>query len=302
MIANGSARSRRYAQVDVFTTRAGYGNPVAVVFDADDLDDAAMQRFAAWTNLSETTFVLTPRQAAADFRLRIFTPRQELPFAGHPTVGTTHAVLEAYDTLAGCERLQLECAAGLLPARVERSGPRPLIFVQAPAAQLAAIADALGGALAGALGVAAEAVAMTRSVDIGPRWLLAELVDAHAVRRLQPDLGAIAALTTRHRSVGVAAFGPEPSGDAAIAVRVFCPADGINEDPVTGSANAAIGALLHASGALDAIGHRYRASQGREVGRDGIVEIVVDPGNGVVEIGGACVTCIRGLLEFEAHS
>lgn len=286
-------RPRRYAQVDVFTARAGYGNALAVVFDADDLDDAAMQRFAAWTNLSETTFVLAPRDARADFRLRIFTPRSELPFAGHPTVGTTHAVLDARPEWSQREQLVLECAAGLLTATIERAATRR-IFVQVPAATFEPVTTALADELMMAIGAAPQSAPSIAAV--GARWLLAELADANAVRTLTPDLAAIAAATTQTDTVGVAVFGREHGGDAALAVRAFCPADGIPEDPVTGSANAAIGALLFADGRLGTLGFRYRASQGREVGRDGYVDVLVDPGDGRVRIGGDCVTCIEGIV------
>lgn len=291
--------ARRFAQVDVFTTRAGYGNPLAVVLDAEGLDASSMQRFAAWTNLSETAFVLAPTTSHADFRVRIFTPRRELPFAGHPAVGATYAVLEARTDFAGRTGLTLECTAGLLPVRVEGRGAARTIFVQAPNAAFGAPAAALAGELAHALGAAPNADPPPRLVDNGPCWLVGELADAGAVRALQPDLARVAALTTRYAAVGVCVFGRERGGDAAIAVRAFCPADGIAEDPVTGSANAAIGAFLHAAGALRPPGHRYRASQGREIGRDGRVEVDVDARTGTVAIGGRCVGCIDGSLEFD---
>jgi PhzF family phenazine biosynthesis protein len=295
--------ARRYAQIDVFTTRAGYGNPVAVVFGADDMDSATMQRFAAWTNLSETTFVLAPTSPQADFRLRIFTPRQELPFAGHPTVGTTFAVLEARADLEARDALMLECAAGLLPVRIEGKGAARRIFVQAPRARFDPPLPGLIDELAHALGAAPKTDPAPRLIECGPRWLIAEFADAAAVRALQPDFARVAALTMRcGDAVGIAVFGREHAGDAAFAVRAFCPADGIAEDPVTGSANAAIAALLHATGALATIGHRYCASQGREVGRDGRVDIDVDPVSGSVQIGGHCVHCIDGTLHFDVSA
>ena len=297
-MSNGhvAARARRFAQVDVFTTRAGYGNPVAVVFEADLLDTATMQRIANWTNLSETAFVLAARGGRADFRLRIFTPRQELPFAGHPTVGATHAVLEARPQLAERHRLTLECAAGLLPVRIERNGASPRIFVEAPAATFEPTAASLPVDLV--LGGAALAHVAPRLVDVGARWLVAEFADASSVRAMKPDFERIAGLTSRERNVvGLCVFGREGTGsDAALAVRAFCPADGIPEDPVTGSANAAIAAFLRDNGRLGAIGPRYRASQGREVGRNGFVDVVVDEVAGTIAIGGDCVTCINGTI------
>ena len=291
--------SRPFAQIDVFTTRAGYGNPVAVVLDATGLDAKAMQRFAAWTNLSETTFVLAPTTDKADFRVRIFTPRQELPFAGHPTVGTTYAVLAARPDLAARARLKLECAAGVLPVRVEGSGAQRRIFVQAPAAKLGVADPAWVAAIEDALGARPKAHPAPCVVDNGPLWLIGELVNGAAVRALQPDFGKVAELTTRHGAVGLCVFGRETGGDAAIAVRAFCPADGIPEDPVTGSANAAIAAFLQATRSLGTIGLRYRASQGREVGRDGYVDVEIDAQNGGVEIGGDCVRCITGHVDLD---
>ena len=297
-MSNGhvAARARRFAQVDVFTTRAGYGNPVAVVFEADLLDTATMQRIANWTNLSETAFVLAARGGRADFRLRIFTPRQELPFAGHPTVGATHAVLEARPQLAERHRLTLECAAGLLPVRLERNGASTRIFVEAPTATFEPTAASLPVDLV--LGGAQLAHAAPRLVDVGARWLVAEFADAASVRSMKPDFERIATLTTRERNVvGLCVFGREGAdSDAALAVRAFCPADGIPEDPVTGSANAAIAAFLRDNGRLAAIGPRYRASQGREVGRNGFVDVVVDEAAGTIAIGGDCVTCINGTI------
>ncbi|MFI4970164.1 MAG: PhzF family phenazine biosynthesis protein [Lysobacterales bacterium] len=291
--------TRRFAQIDVFTARAGYGNPVAVVLDADGLDSAAMQRLAAWTNLSETAFVLAPTSPQADFRVRIFTPRQELPFAGHPAVGSAYALLDARAQWQARERLTLECAAGLLAVRVEGAGAQRRIFVQAPAARLAVPAHELVEGIERALHVRPLADPLPRLVDNGPRWLIAQLEDAGVVRSLQPDYAATAALTAHHGAVGLCVFGREPAGAmTAIAVRAFCPGDGIPEDPVTGSANAAIGAFLHANGALEQIGWRYRASQGREVGRDGFVDVEIDPHTGAVAIGGHCVSCIVGQLNF----
>jgi PhzF family phenazine biosynthesis protein len=289
---------RRFAQVDVFTARAGYGNALAVVLDGDGLDETSMQRFAAWTNLSESAFVLKPTRPGADFRVRIFTPRQELPFAGHPTVGATHALLEA-GRFADAQTLNLECAAGVLPVRIERGEGAPLISIRAPQPKLMDSDAALIAPLADALGASPKRTPAPRIVDVGAIWLIAELDDARTVRALAPSMAAIAEITAHAGdAVGIAVFGREAAGDAAIAVRAFCPADGIPEDPVTGSANAAIGAYLRAAGSLASIGRRYRASQGREVGRDGFIDVDVDPDSGSVTIGGTSVTLIEGTLRF----
>ncbi|KZC15798.1 phenazine biosynthesis protein PhzF [Rhodanobacter sp. FW510-R12] len=288
---------RRFMQLDVFASRLFDGNPLAVVIDADGLDTTAMQRIAQWTNLSETTFLLPPTSSAADYRVRIFTPRQELPFAGHPSVGSAWVAIEAGLVAAGKTALVQECAAGLLPVQVAGSGAQRLIRVQAPPARIDAADAALHAALARALRIGL-APGEACHVDNGPHWILGNLGEAAAVRGLQPDLAAVAALCLQQRAVGVGVFGREHAGGAAMAVRAFCPADGIPEDPVTGSANAAIMAWLGERGDRDGYGLRYRASQGREVGRDGIVEVARDLASGAITIGGACAIGVRGDLQL----
>ncbi len=281
---------RDFLQLDVFASARGCGNPLAVVFDADGLDVAAMQAIAAWLNLSETTFVLPPTQSGADYRLRIFTPRQELPFAGHPSVGTAHAVLERGLVTPHNGRLVQECAAGLLPLRVEGEGSQRRLHIRAPraveragdpAAVLASLRSVQLGQLRPAL------------VDNGPRWWCIELADEAAVRTLAPDLEAMSRASVATGAVGVAVFARSRNPPFELVVRAFVPADGIPEDPVTGSANAAIAAWMHQNDALPAL--RYLSSQGREVGRDGIVECAVDP-DGEVWIGGETQTVIAGAL------
>jgi len=286
---------RRFVQLDVFASRLFDGNPLAVVVDAEGLDEATMQRIARWTNLSETAFLLPPTRPQADYRVRIFTPRQELPFAGHPSVGSAWVAIEAGRVAAGKTALVQECAAGLLPVQVTGSGAQRLIRVQAPPARIDAADAALRAALAQALRIELAPDEACRA-DNGPQWLLCNLAEAAAVRRLQPDLAAVAALCLQQRAVGIGVFGREHAGDAAMAVRAFCPADGIPEDPVTGSANAAIMAWLGQHGDRDGYGLRYRASQGREVGRDGVVEVARDAASGAVTIGGACAIGVRGEL------
>ncbi|HEX7129706.1 MAG TPA: PhzF family phenazine biosynthesis protein [Rhodanobacteraceae bacterium] len=285
---------RRYAVTDVFTARPLSGNPLAVIVDAEGLDADTMQRFAAWTNLSETTFLLPPTRPGADYRVRIFTPRNELPFAGHPSVGSAFVAIESGLVDNGKRELVQECAAGLLPVRIEGEGASRRIHVRAPAAKLAAEDATLAPSLGDALGAT---VIAARNVCNGPWWIASDLGDESAVRGLRPDMHAVAALTTRLGAVGVCVFGRSREPGFAMVVRAFCPADGIPEDPVTGSANAAIAAWLHAMGKLDAFGRRYRASQGREVGRDGAVEVAVDD-EGQVWIGGECARVVNGSLEL----
>jgi PhzF family phenazine biosynthesis protein len=290
-------RPRRFLQLDVFANQLFDGNPLAVVVDGEGLDGEAMQRIARWTNLSETAFLLPPTETQADYRVRIFTPRQELPFAGHPSVGSAYVAIETGLVEPGKTNLIQQCAAGLLPVRVVGQGPSRIIHVQAPPARLHDISDAERALLAAALrtGLAADQI---MHVDNGPHWVLCNLREASLVRALQPDMGTIATWCTRHHSVGISVFGREHAGDAAMAVRAFCPADGIPEDPVTGSANAAIMAWLAARGDRDGYGLHYLASQGREVGRDGRVEVARDATTGAVTMGGACVIGVRGELQL----
>lgn len=289
---------RRFLQIDVFSSRLFDGNPLAVVVDAAGLDGTTMQRIARWTNLSETAFLLPPTQASADYRVRIFTPRQELPFAGHPSVGSAWVAIEAGLVPGGKTALVQECAAGLLPVRVIGSGAGRVIHVQAPPATLTPVDDALADALRAALGTTLDA-GRCAHVDNGPHWIVCDLRDGDTVRRLQPDMLAVATLCERQGAVGVSVFGPEAAGATTMAVRAFCPADGIPEDPVTGSANAAIMALLAERGDPERYGLHYRASQGREVGRDGVVEVARDPTSGAITIGGLCAPGIHGELQLD---
>jgi PhzF family phenazine biosynthesis protein len=287
---------RRYLQLDVFADRPGAGNPLGVVLEPEGLDDAAMQAFAAWTNLSETIFLLPPGDGA-DYRVRIFTPRQELPFAGHPSVGAAWAAIRAGHARPRDGRLVQDCAAGLLPVRVEGGGEALQVHVRAPRAQR--IDDTTDGTLIDAALAGVPRGALAPALwDNGPRWWLAELADAGAVRAMQPDLAAIAALTNASGAVGFAVFGRAPAGrDHALAVRAYCPADNIPEDPVTGSANACIAAQLAQAGVLPGTSGRYVASQGRELGRDGRIHVEVDA-DGEVWIGGAVQQVIEGTVAW----
>lgn len=287
----------RFKQVDVFTTRPFFGNPVAVVLDGAALDTASMQRIAMWTNLSETTFVLPPATPAADYRVRIFTPRNELPFAGHPTVGTAHAVLEAGLARPRDGRLTQECGAGLLPLTVNGDGAERRIAVEAPAATFTPLSGAHAARLATALGAPPAPGVAPLVVDVGPHWLVVELADGAAVRALAPDMGALTELShALGGTTGVTVFGRCAEADHTIVTRSFAPAEGIPEDPVCGSGNASVGAFLHRAGTLPA--REYVASQGREIGRDGYVTVRVDDVTGRVWIGGAAVTCVDGAMVF----
>lgn len=286
-------------QVDVFTNRPGFGNALAVVLDGEGINDASMQRFAAWTNLSETTFLLPPTDDSADYRVRIFTPRQELPFAGHPSVGSAYAALHAGLVTPKNGALVQQCAAGLLPIRVEGNTGNWKVHVRAPdARQRKASVDDLE--LLQRIFPALDRPELERAVvvDNGPVWWIVALPDEISVRTLVPNLAVMAQLCAASSCVGVAVYAPTDAGSAEqIAVRAFCPNDGIAEDPVTGSANAAIASVLHGNGELARIGNPYRASQGREMGRDGVVEVSVED-NGAAWIGGETVLVIDGVMRW----
>jgi PhzF family phenazine biosynthesis protein len=286
----------RLLTVDVFTERALLGNPVAVVLGADDLSPADMQRIAAWTNLSETTFVLRPTVSGADYRLRIFTPRAELPFAGHPTVGSAHAVLEAGLVPGDAPALTQECAAGLVPIRVERDGPVRRLFVRVPRAAVRPAPAVDAAAVARALGAPA-ADALPLVIDVGAVWLVAALAGEETVRALRPDAGAVADLSRALGTVGCTVFAPS-AGGGGLVVRSFAPLAGVVEDPVCGSGNAAVAAYLVTTDGLGRVGSAWVASQGREVGRDGAVLVRVSDAGRAIEIGGCALTVVDGRLQL----
>ncbi|MGX9719406.1 PhzF family phenazine biosynthesis protein [Stenotrophomonas acidaminiphila] len=284
--------ARRFLQLDVFAARPGAGNPLAAVVDADGLDDAAMQAIAAWLNLSETVFFLPP-EAGADYRIRIFTPKMELPFAGHPSVGAAWAAVElGLATPDDQGRLVQQCAAGLLPVRVQGGGRFRLLHVRSPRAERRDVAaPPLPPGLAGLAHPGAEPALWNN----GPDWWLLEATDETALRHYKPELAAIAALPGKGK-LAVFAAAARPDVGYQYVVRAFAPGVGVDEDPVTGSANALVAAHLLAQGRL-APGQQYRASQGRERGRNGEVHVQVDA-DGHVWIGGEVQPVIDGHLDW----
>lgn len=274
---------RGFAQVDVFAERRHTGNPVAVVLDAEGVSEAEMQRFAHWTNLSETTFVLPPQHPEADYRVRIFTPARELPFAGHPTLGTCHAWLSAGGRPRDERVVVQECAAGVVPVR---RTPEGLAFAAPPLRRSGAVEEALLERIAGALGIGREEIVDAQWADNGPGWVAVLLPSAAAVLALSPGFVDL--------DLGVA--GPHPEGSPeALEVRAFFPKDGaLAEDPVTGSLNASLAQWLLASGRVRA---PYVACQGTALGRSGRVHVAQDPG-GTVWVGGGTLTCVQGEVDL----
>jgi PhzF family phenazine biosynthesis protein len=274
---------RAFAQVDVFTTVACLGNPVAVVLDGAGLATEDMQRFASWTNLSETTFVLPPTSSAADYRVRIFTPALELPFAGHPTLGTCHAWLTSGQVGRDPDAVVQECGAGLVTVRRVAEG---LAFAAPPLVRSGPVDEALVRRMADVLRVDRAEIVDAQWVDNGPGWVAALFESAEAVLSLRPgevdfDLGVV---------------GPYPQGSpAAFEVRAFVPANGATvEDPVTGSLNASLAEWLLRIGRATA---PYTASQGTALGRAGRVHITVDD-TGTIWTGGGTVSCVVGHVDL----
>ena len=293
--------SRRYAIVDVFTREPLRGNPVAVVLDTAGLDPAAMQSIARWFNLSETTFWLPATEPGADYRLRIFTPGSELPFAGHPTLGSAQAICAAGLAAPSAGRLVQQCGAGLVELR--EGGPGAGTWrLKLPPAQLTPVAPAARDELRAALGDPAreqiDPAVAPAIVDVGPRWLVARIGTAAALRALAPDSGRLAALERRLGITGVTLFAPadDGRGPGALEVRSFAPSAGVIEDPVCGSGNGSVAAFQLARGLLPRADAAYEARQGRCVGRDGRVEVTID-GSRDIWIGGACVTVAHGRLD-----
>ncbi len=305
-------RSRPFKQVDVFTATPYYGNPLAVVLDGSGLSDDEMQHFARWTNLSETTFVLPPTQPGADYRVRIFTPGAELPFAGHPTLGSCHAWLEHGGQPKQADVIVQECAVGLVSIR--RAGHH-LAFA-APPLKRSTPAPALLAQVAQALGISTAQIRAAQLLDNGPQWLGLLLDSMDTVLALEPNHGMLKDL---NQKVGVCAVDMAPpainliarssrearafaehAGDAPqqptpdLEVRAFAAPVGITEDPVTGSLNASLAQWLMDEGHLP---ERYLAAQGTCLGRAGRVLLERDA-QGQVWVGGQVVSCISGQVQL----
>jgi PhzF family phenazine biosynthesis protein len=267
-----------FRQVDVFTDEPYRGNPLAVVHGADALSGEQMQRVAHWTNLSETAFLLMPSRPDADYRVRIFTPSAELPFAGHPTIGACHAWLEAGGNPMGAAVAQ-ECGAGLVPVR--RAGGR-LAFAAPPLLRSGPVEEPVVERVAASLGVERDDIVDAEWIDNGPGWVGVLLRDAAAVLALHPGIVDL--------DIGVVGL-HAADAPSAIEVRAFFPKDGATaEDPVTGSLNASIAGWLLRTGRVQA---PYVATQGAALGRDGRVHVSTDA-DGTVWVGGDAVTCIVG--------
>jgi PhzF family phenazine biosynthesis protein len=269
---------RTFSQVDVFSNEAFRGNPVAVVHAAEGLSEQEMARFANWTNLSETTFLLSPTTDEADYRLRIFTPGTELPFAGHPTIGSAHAWLEEGGVPRREGELVQECGAGLVRLR---HGER-LAFAGPPFVRSGEVSEEDRERIVRALRIDPSQVRDLQWIDNGPGWVGVLLDSAEEVLAIRPDWSAAAGM-----DIGVVGVYPEGS-ECAVEIRAFCPEMGIDEDPVTGSLNAGVAQWL----AGDRLPTSYVASQGSALGRRG--RVFIEREGDTVWVGGDARTCITG--------
>ena len=278
--------SRRFSQLDVFTDQPLRGNPLAVVHDAQGLSDAQMAGFARWTNLSETTFLLPPDDASADYRVRIFTPGGELPFAGHPTLGSCHAWLAAGGMPRDADVVVQECGVGLVRVRRDRTDAGERLAFAAPALRRTGPVDAgLRAQVVASLGLDDAELLQLQWIDNGPGWMGGLLKNAAAVLALRPDFAAM-------RGLNLGVVGAYPAGsECQFEVRAFVPDLGVPEDPVTGSLNAGLAQWLIGAGLAP---ERYIASQGAALGRAGRVFVAREGAD--IWIGGAVCSVITGTV------
>jgi PhzF family phenazine biosynthesis protein len=278
------AMTRPFSQVDVFTTVPYRGNPVAVVHDADGIDPDTMLRFAQWTNLSETTFLLAPTDPAADYRLRIFTPISEIPFAGHPTIGSCHAWLEAGGGPRDPAVIVQECGSGLV--RIRRSDDARLAFEEPPLLRSGPVDEETLERVCTGLRIPRGWIVDAQWADNGPGWVAILMESAAAVLAIDPgtvdlDIGVVGAYAA--------------GSDAAFEVRAFFPLNGSTvEDPVTGSLNASVAGWLIRTGRATP---PYLVTQGGALGRDGRVHVSIDDAV-TIWVGGDAVTCVRGEVDL----
>lgn len=288
-------KTRTLLEVDVFGLKPLQGNGLAVVLDADGLSSERMQDFARWTNFSETTFIQRPTQFGADYRVRIFTPRTELPFAGHPSIGSAFAMLWNRRIGARQKHVVQECGAGLMPLRAIGNLSDRQYLVQAPSPKITPVDPTEAERICSALGCAPQPV---QHVNVGAKWLVLDLEQADQVLALRPNFSALAALSNDGGATGVTVFGSYGRKSAdQYEVRSFAPADGIDEDPVCGSGNASVAAVLQAAARQSRFATSYTARQGRACHRDGRVQVQIHA-DGRIEIGGGAFLISEGQVRL----
>jgi len=288
--------SLRYLHLDVFAATLGGGNHLGVVIGADGWSDQAMQRFARWTALVETTFLLPPTDPKASYRVRIFTPYKEIPFAGHPSIGSAHAVLACGLAETRDGLLWQECGAGVLPIRVEGNGPGRELLLQSPGERVLDTGPAAHPLLPAALSGIELGTLPPALVDGGRRWWLAEVADEASLRAWQPDHAAIGALAQASDSMGLCAFARSGHPDYQLVVRALPAGVGIVEDPASGAANGLIAAYIVHAEPHGLLARGYQVSQGREIGHDARLIVRIDGTS--IWVGGRSHTVVDGTLEW----
>lgn len=284
-----------FKQVDVFTSQVFKGNPVAVIMDASTLTSEQMQAIANWTNLSETTFVLPATDSQADYQVRIFTPQSELPFAGHPTIGTAHALLEAGLITAKEGKLVQQCGAGLVALTVSELNH---ISFELPEPKITPLDQTQTEKLAEILKCQIDTQWNAALVDVGARWVVLQAVNAQAVLDSQPDFAALKQHDLEMKVGGATVYGFYENNDEQkhIEVRSFAPSIGINEDPVCGSGNGSVASFIRYHGILPVQNDVVLSSQGRVLGRDGQLQLNLYQDK--ILVGGTAVTCINGTIKL----
>ena len=286
----------RYLHLDVFAATAGGGNHLGVVIGADAWTTTAMQRFARWTALVETTFLLPPTDPRASYRVRIFTPHKEIPFAGHPSIGSAHAALETGLATPVDGLLWQECDAGVLPIRVEGHADRRELLLQSPGERVLLTGRDAHPLLAATLAGIACGTLPPALVDGGRRWWLAEMADEAGLRAWQPDHAAILALAQASDSMGLCAFARAAQGERQLVVRAFPAGVGIVEDPASGAANGLIAAYIADAEPDGPLARGYQVSQGREIGHD--AQLIVRIDGDAIWVGGRSHIVIDGSLAW----
>ncbi|WP_370417284.1 PhzF family phenazine biosynthesis protein (plasmid) [Pantoea vagans] len=285
-----------FRQVDVFTSVPFKGNPVAVVMDAHFLSSEQMQEIARWTNLSETTFVLSPEHKTADYRVRIFTPGGELPFAGHPTIGTAWALLEAGVIVARDGLIIQECEAGLIQLAVNTTSLGTVhIAFELPEPVITELTTGQTDRLEEILGCRIDRSLCPALIDVGARWIVAHAENARSVINLTPDYALLGEHDKSMNVTGLCIYGEhDTESDFKIEVRSFAPACGVNEDPVCGSGNGSVAAFLRHHNVMLPESRQILSSQGQVTGRDGKLKMTLSDGK--IWVGGNAVTCISGKI------
>lgn len=289
--------SHPYFQLDVFTHCAGGGNPLGVVVGADDWSDAAMQAFAKWTDIVETTFLLKPTRPEASYRLRIFMPDREIAFAGHPSIGSAHVALRSGFAQARDGLLMQECQAGILPIRVEGDGDTRRLFIQAPPAQVVQTGIEKGSLLESTLAKVELGKLPPALVAGGRRWWVAEFASVAALRSWKPDHAALKKIALDSDSLGLCVFARCDDPGFQIVMRAFPAGVGIVEDPASGAANGLVAAYIAASEPEGPLARGYTVSQGREIGHDAELILRMDNPDSVW-VGGRTQTVIQGQLQW----